>query len=144
MKKKTDELGFELKQNATTPDEYLKDNADELITESITAYIAKLMQQKNLDKASVIHAAGLDRIYGYQLLSGKRGINRDRLLQLAFGMKLTLEETQKLLKTARMAVLYERDVRDVFIISALYNGYDIDSCDQLLFDHQQPTLQNIS
>lgn len=144
MKKRTDELGFELKQHAATPDEYLKENTDELLSESITAYIATLMQQKNLDKASVIHAAGLDRTYGYQLLNGKRGINRDRLLQLAFGMKLTLEETQKLLKTARMAVLYERDVRDVFIVSALYNGYDIDACDQLLFEHQQPTLQTIS
>lgn len=144
MKKKTDELGFELKQHAATPDEYLKNNVNELLSESITVYIANLMQQKNLKKTAVIRAAGLDRTYGYQLLSGERGITRDRLLQLAFGMKLTLEETQKLLKTARMAVLYERDVRDVFIISALYNGYDIDACDQLLFEHQQPTLQTTS
>lgn len=144
MKKRTDELGFELKQHAVTPDEYLKNNVDELLSESITVYIANLMQQKNLKKTAVIRAAGLDRTYGYQLLSGERGITRDRLLQLAFGMKLTLEETQKLLKTARMAVLYERDVRDVFIISALYNGYDIDACDQLLFEHQQPTLQTTS
>lgn len=142
MKKRTDELGFELAQDPNAR-EFIQKNQDELITESINEYIQKLIEQKHLTRAELIRRTNLDRTYGYQLLKGMRKLNRNHLLQIAFGLQLTLEETQKLLKTAREAVLYERDQRDVFIISALYNKYSIDMCDQMLHENGQDTLQTL-
>ena len=75
---------------------------------TVPELLADLLERKQLTRAAVIRAAGLARTYGYQLFDGTYTPTRDKLIQLAFGFQLTVEETQALLKAAGHAVLYTR------------------------------------
>ena len=99
---------------------FVQENADELQNKTVPELLADLLERKQLTRAAVIRAAGLARTYGYQLFDGTYTPTRDKLIQLAFGFQLTVEETQALLKAAGHAVLYPQNARDVVIIECLY------------------------
>ena len=67
--------------------------------------------------------------------------NKYKLIQLAFGFQLTVEETQALLKAAGHAVLYPRNARDVVIIECLYQRCGIIACNTKLEAQNQPLLE---
>lgn len=58
-------------------------------------------------------------MYAYQILSGIRTPSRDKLIQLALGMNLELEEVQSVLKYSGNAPLYAHNRRDSIIIFAI-------------------------
>ena len=47
----------------------------------------------------------MPRNYAYQLFNGTRKPSRDKVIQLAFGFGLSVDDTQELLKVARQAPL---------------------------------------
>ena len=59
-------------------------------------------------------------------------MQNDTLVAISFGMHLTFEETQLLLRIAKFAILDSRDRRDGIIIYALMHGLSIFECDDLL------------
>lgn len=126
MKKSTDELLKTLKNSSL--DAYLKNNSGELIENPICDYLNAVLNEKNLSKAEVIKKSNVQTQYAYQIFSGLRIPSRDRLIALCFGMSLTLDETQTLLKYAGYAPLYPRDKRDSVIISALEKGESVIRC----------------
>ena len=65
---------------------------------------------------------------------------RDTLVAISFGMHLTFEETQLLLRIAKFAILDSRDRRDGIIIYALMHGLSIFECDDLLNNDNLITL----
>lgn len=128
QKRPTDELmGDLLKSNNI--DEYMKDNAEYMIDGTLAKYLDELLEEKGLTKAEIIRASQLNEIYAYQIFAGSRMPSRDKLICLCFGMKLTVEETQQLLKAAGFAPLYPKNRRDSIIIYALNNGDEIMSVD---------------
>ena len=60
---------------------------------------------------------------------------RDKLLSLAFGLRLSVEETQKMLKISGNRELYVRDTRDVLILFSLREKRTIFETNEILFDH---------
>ena len=80
----------------------------------------------------MIQQAQIDRTYGYQLFNGTRRPSRDKVLQLALGMGLSLEETQHLLQAAGRSPLYPRLKRDAVLIFCLKNGYDLMETQEML------------
>lgn len=117
---------------------FVQENADELQNKTVPELLADLLERKQLTRATVIRAAGLARTYGYQLFDGTYTPTRDKLIQLAFGFQLTVEETQALLKAAGHAVLY---ARDVVIIECLYQRCGIIACNTKLEAQNQPLLE---
>ena len=95
------------------------------ITSTLSEYLSNLIDLKGLKKSDVIARAGLERSYSYQILSGKKEPSRDKLLLLAFGMELTFQEVQDLLKVNGYAMLYPKNRRDSLITFALYKGQSI-------------------
>ncbi len=91
----------------------------EFIKVNISEYLNNLIEEKKLVKSEVIKRSGLDRVYAYQILNGTRTPSRDKLVQFAFGMRLDLEEVQKMLKYNGLAPLYPKNRRDSIIIFAL-------------------------
>ena len=77
----------------------------------------------------------LDRIYVYQIFSGKKKPSRDKLIALAFGLYLSDEEAQKMLKLSGNRPLYINDKRDVLILFALQKEMTILEVNELLFSH---------
>lgn len=118
--KTTTELLNVLKAKATY--EEVIDARPMFIDSTLSEYLNALIESKNLKKVDVIFQSGLERSYAYQIFSGKKIPSRDKLLILAFGMKLTFEEVQALLKANGYAELYPKNKRDNIVIFALCKG----------------------
>ena len=84
----------------------------------------------------VIQRAQIDRTYGHQLFNGTRRPSRDKVIQLALGLGLSLEETQQLLQAAGRSPLYPRLKRDAALIFCLKNGYDMMETQEILEKHE--------
>lgn len=123
-------------------EKFISNNSSELLALSLTEYLEKLLKDKKMKKSDVIRDSNLDATYGYQIFDGKRKPSRDKLLQLAFGFGLTIDETQNLLKIAREAVLYPRVERDIFILAALHNKSNLSDCDEMLEEHGFKQLES--
>jgi len=100
---------------------------------TLSEYLRQLMDEKQLKKATVIAKSGVERTYAYQIFSGKKFPSRDKLLSLAFGMELTFEEVQKLLKVNGYAQLYPKNKRDSIIIFALDKGHNLVKLNEIIF-----------
>lgn len=137
--KTTEELRHEIKA-ATDIGDYLKSNQENLITYNLPEYLDILLSQKRIRKADAVRASSLDRAYVYQIFSGKKTPSRDKLIALAFGLSLSGEEAQTMLKISKNRELYARDERDAIILFALHQKKSIFEANDLLFDHGFKTL----
>ena len=99
MQKTTDQLMNEI-QNSHEIEKFLENNNGEFTEEPLCDHLEHLLKEKKLQKSKVVARSGLNRIYGYQILSGKRVPSRDKLIALCFGMMLDIDETDDLLKYA--------------------------------------------
>ncbi len=117
---------------------------NELWFEEVTfsEYASSICKERGLVIESVIKKAQLDRTYGHQLFNGTRHPSRDKVLQLAFGFPLDLDETQKLLSMAGKNCLYPRVKRDAVIIFALQKKMDIIETQDLLLSLKLPIFNN--
>lgn len=132
--KTTEELNHEIKA-ATDIEDYLRQNRENMLTQNLSQHLEKLLSQKGLNRAQVIRGSLLDRTYAYQIFSGEKSPSRDKLLALAFGLGLTDEETQKMLKISYNRELYVRDARDALILFALQHRKTILEVNESLYDH---------
>lgn len=128
-----------LKQSSSI-ENYINKEQNYLIDTGISAYLNKLVEEKSLKKSAIIKKAELNEIYGYQIFSGKRVPSRDKLLSISFGMELSLEETQSLLKYAGVASLYPKQKRDSLIIWGITHRFSIYQINELLFMEDEATL----
>lgn len=125
MKKSTEEL-LNILKSKRDYSEFLRQEIDELYFASISEYLEILLAQKKLKKGDVINKSNLDKSYAYQIFNGnKTNPSRDKLIMLAFGMELNLEETRKLLKISNVSDLYIRNPRDSAIIFCIENKLDL-------------------
>lgn len=139
IKKPTDKL-MEALNASSNIDHYLKDAEDYLIDSPLFTYLNQLTDEKNIKKSQAIKNAELNEIYGYQIFSGKRFPSRDKLIALAFGMDLSLEETQQLLKYGGFAPLYPKNKRDSIIIWCINNTLSLYRTNEELYKHCYETL----
>lgn len=103
-------------------------------------YLRQLCRGKGEIAEHVIKRAGIDRTYGHQLFSGRRKPSRDKVIQLAFGFGLDVEEAQKLLKAARHTALYPKIKRDAAIIYCLARNMEIAGVQNVLTEFNLPVL----
>lgn len=133
MVKNTNEMEQEISKADNIYD-MIDANRQSFRTEELSEYIGKLLEEKGLKPAESVRNSCLERCYGHQIISGKRIPSRDKLIALSFGMKLSLDETNDLLKISCNRTLYARDKRDAVIIFALINNMDIIKTNELLFE----------
>ncbi|MDE7354480.1 MAG: helix-turn-helix transcriptional regulator [Acetatifactor sp.] len=101
-----------------------------------------LLLEKGISKADVVRGSQLDRSYAYQIFSGDKKPSRDKLIALAFGLGLTDEETQKMLKLSGNRELYARDERDAMILFFLQQNRTIFEVNDLLYAHNLTILSD--
>ena len=118
--------------SAPSFDLFLEENAGGLKTPRLCYHLSELCRVRGLRPVEVVRRAGLERTYGHQLFSGIRKPSRDKLIQLAFGLGLTVDETQELLKVAQKSPLYPKIMRDAAIMRCLFEGATIDDIQELL------------
>ena len=125
--KSTDELRHEIK-TATDVEDYLTQNKEYLLKESLSEHLHMLLSRKNLKRADVIRGSLLGRAYVYRIFAGEKIPSRDKLIALAFGLRLSEEETIKLLKISGSRELYARDERDRSDSVRPATAYDCHGC----------------
>ena len=99
-----------------------------------------LLDEKGLERAEVVRRAGLNDTFGYQIFMGQRGASRNKVLQLAFALGLTLKEADRLLQAAGASGLYCKDRRDAIIIFCLDHGYSLQKTDEELYRFGEDTI----
>ena len=139
MEKTTKELLNEL-QKTEDIFEFAKENETELESVTLTELLEQFLDKYQKTKKDVIKDAGLDTTYGYQIFDGRKKPRRDKLLQLAFGFPLTIEETNTLFRTGGMSSLYVRCKRDTICMYCLQQGMMVDECNELLYKAGEETF----
>ena len=93
-----------------------------MLSTDFPGYLLSLCAEKGQVPEHVILRADIDRSYGHQLFNGTRRPSRDKVIQLAFGLELSLPECQRLLQVAGKSPLYPRLRRDAVILYCLSHG----------------------
>lgn len=120
--------------------EVLSENENAFQEISVSEYLKKLCEERGLIPEQVIKKAQIDRTYGHQIFNGTRIPSRDKLIRLAFGFGLSLEETQNLLKAAERSMLYSKIKRDAAIIFGISHKMSVMEVQYLLASIDVPLL----
>ncbi len=128
-----------LKQAADFED-FLAKNKENMIEESLSEYLMLLLKEKGLKRSDVVRNSHLDKSYVFQIFSGEKKPSRDKLIAIAFGLQLTAEETQRMLKLGGCSELYPRKKRDALILFGIQHGKDIYEVDDMLDQRGLSTL----
>ena len=97
-------------------DAYLEGNESYLQSPDFSTLLQQYCQTRKMLPAHVIELSQIERTYGHQLFNGTRRPSRDKVIQLALGMGLNVDETQRLLRAAGKSPLYPRLKRDAVIL----------------------------
>ena len=138
--KNTAFLQSELKR-AESLEQFIKENEQDLKAKSVPEYLNDMLIKYDMEKRDVVRRAGLSGTYAYQIFDGKKSAGREKLVQLAFGFPLTLEETQKLLRFGGHNELYVKKKREAYVMYALEKGYDINQVNDLLYKNEEDTFE---
>ncbi len=92
----------------------------------LSEYLRELLDEKGLKRSDVVVRTGLDKAYVYQIFAGKKHPSRDKLITIAFGMKLSEEETQRMLKLSGLRELWPKDERDALFLFAIQRGMSLE------------------
>lgn len=138
----TDELLDEL-LNAPDPVKFA--NKHRLTQRVLSDYLQQLLAEKGLVQSKVINASGVQYTYGYELFTGmKKNPDRNKVLQIAFAMQCTLQETNRLLQAAGKNELYCKNRRDAIIIFCIDHGQSLLQTDRELFRFGEQTISGES
>lgn len=118
----------------------LKKHESDFYDIKISDYLKKLCREHNIQPDQLVAKSQIDRGYGYQIFNGIRIPSRDKLLQLAIGLGLSLDDTQRLLKIGNHSILYPKFKRDVVLIYAISHHLDVKGTQELLSAKNLPVL----
>ena len=139
MGKDTEELMNELKL-AKGLEEFIEENTSEFEVLPLTELLAELLKKYDKNRIDVIKAARLDFTYGYQIFDGKKKPRREKLLQLAFGFPLSVDDTNRMLRAGGVSGLYVRSKRDVICMYCLQQQMTLEQCNSNLYQMGEETL----
>jgi len=103
--------------------------------------LSELLAKYGLERKEVIKKSRLDNIYAYQIFAGKKKPKREKLIQLAFGFPLTVEDTNALLQTVGYSALYIRKKSDAVCMYCLERGMKIEECNGYLYQIGEKTWE---
>ncbi len=107
---------------------------------TLASYLQELLEEKGLTRSEVLARCEINDTHGWQIFKGKRGAGRDKVLQLAFALGLTLRETNRLLQAAEVHELYSKRRRDAIILYCLTQGYTLQALNEELYRFGEDTL----
>lgn len=114
---------------------------DRFLGLSVSTYFDRLLRARSLTRAQALAQAELNENFGFQLLSGVRTAkNRDAYVRLALGMRLSLTETQQMLKYLKKGTLYPLKERDAALLYCVGHGCTLTETQKLLAENGLPPL----
>ncbi|MBQ8823375.1 MAG: hypothetical protein IJZ82_12090 [Lachnospiraceae bacterium] len=142
MRKTTEQLMAEL-QNTKNIDDFVVKNQGEMMDMSLSKYLCLLLEKYQVEKSDVFRRAKMTGSnYGYELFrDDSKKASRDKLIQICLGFPLSIEDAQEVLRYGKVGALYPRDQRDAYVLFALKNGYDVETLNDLLFEHSEKLFE---
>lgn len=140
MTKSTTEL-MKILEHTKTLESYLVDEGGSLIKTTLPDELSRLLSEKKMKPAELFRLSGIEKSYGYDILSGAKHPVRDKVLCMIFGLSLSIEEAQTLLKATSYAPLYPKNLRDSVIIYALVHRMDLFDTNETLYDMDLPLIK---
>ncbi|MBQ7974074.1 MAG: helix-turn-helix domain-containing protein [Clostridia bacterium] len=139
MQKDTSEI---VEQLQLSPDfqSFYQENKDYMVDKSLAELLEQLLKQSGISKSAAIKNAEMSETYGYHIFSGKRIPERGKVLALAIGMELNLEQVQQLLKAAGYSHLYVRRPFDSIVLYGICKKMTVAQINELLYDYGFDTL----
>lgn len=119
---------------------FYDENKEYMASGTLSEMLTDLQTEKGLRKTDIIKRSELSEVYAYQIFSGQRHPDRKKLLCLAVGMSLNLEETQSLLKCAGYAPLYVKLPFDSVVMYGICKRLSVIQINEILFDNDLETL----
>ena len=139
MGKDTSEIikELELSPNFQT---FYNENKEYMVFSDLADMLAELLERKGLHKAQVIKNAEMSEVYGYQIFSGVRVPERNKLICLALSMGLNIDEVQHLLKCGGYSQLYVKKPFDSVVLYGFCKGLSVVEINELLYKYDLETL----
>lgn len=119
---------------------FYNENKEYMVSATLSQMLNDLIKEKGLKKSEVIRKSELSEVYSYQIFSGLRVPERKKLLCLAVGMGLNLDEVQTLLKCAGYSPLYVKIYFDSIVIYGICKQLSIVEINEILFEYDLETL----
>ena len=82
----------------------------------------------------------MSEVYAYQIFSGQKTPERNKLLCLAIGMSLPIDEVQTLLKCAGYAPLYVKIPFDSIVLYGICKKKSVVEINEILYEYGLETL----
>ena len=125
-----------------SPQEYL--DQDQTIERELSDYLSELLKKRNIKRADVIRASGLNPTVVYDIFAGKSKPGRNNAIMLAFGLRCSLRETQRIMRLAGVSELWPKVRRDAIIIWCINKKMTRETCDDELWNFKERTLLGTS
>lgn len=107
---------------------------------SLSEYLQQMLEKKHLERARVVRMADLNETFGYQIFTGARNPSRNKVLQIAFAMALTLREANRALSAAGSSTLTCKNRRDAIIIFCIDHGCSLQKVNEELYRLGEETI----
>ena len=108
--------------------------------QSFADWLAGALAKCGRARNEVIYASRLNQTFAYQIMAGTRHASRDKLIQLAFGLRLRFDEASELLVRGGVNPFVPSCRRDVAIAWCLERGLSVAECDDVLWAAGERTL----
>lgn len=138
MKKKTEDLVNEIVSGKDIS-QYLDSNTEEFLDIPLHVYLKSLLNNIQMKVSQVVERSFKGE-YIYQVFRGIKNPSRDVLLCIALAMELNLEETERLLRIARMPSLDARNRRDSILIFSINRHLAVPDVNDILYQFNEPCL----
>lgn len=139
MQKDTSEI---VKQLHLSPNfqSFYQENKEYMVDQTLAQLLAQLLQETGISKSTAIKNAEMSEVYGYHIFAGSRIPERGKVLALAIGMGLQLDQIQQLLKAASYSPLYVKRPFDSIVLYGILNKMSVAQINELLYDYGMETL----
>ena len=112
----------------------------EFPAETLAGFLGHMLEKKHLKRSRVVRMADLNETFGYQIFTGARNPSRDKVLQIAFAMALTLRETNRAPRAAGTSSLNPKCRRDAIIIFCIGQGCSLQKVNEELYRLGEETV----
>ena len=138
MKKRTEDLINEILEKPNIAS-YFNDNPEEFLDIPLHRYLRSLLAERNLNVSQVAERSSRGE-YIYHVFRGIKNPGLDVVLSIALAMELTLPETDRLLRIARMPLLDARNRRDSILMFALNRRLTVPDTNDILYEFDEACL----
>ena len=137
MSKDTQELVVELEQAKSTREfvEFLKRNDIEMQRESFGDAILRLCAKYEMTPSSLQTKIAISKSQFYSLLNGTRNPSKQSVIKIAFGVGMTKDELNGILRAAGFQELDPRDREDAVVLFGIENKKEVGKVDELLREY---------